>query len=63
MMKDKSAGFPVRLVLHRHDERLIRRFLIEIRPSLGFWIEITTSFFNRALTLHIVTRNPIKVTV
>jgi hypothetical protein len=36
MMKDKSGEYPVRLVLHKRDERQIRRFLIEISPSSGF---------------------------
>jgi hypothetical protein len=32
-MKDKSGEFPVRLVLHKRDERQIRRIPSEISPS------------------------------
>jgi hypothetical protein len=34
-MKDKSGEFLVRLGLHKHDERQIRRSLIEISTSSG----------------------------
>jgi hypothetical protein len=32
-MKDKTGKFLVRLVLHKHDERQIRRISSEISPS------------------------------
>jgi hypothetical protein len=32
-MKDKSVEFPMRLVLHKYDERLIKRVPREISPS------------------------------
>jgi hypothetical protein len=35
-MKDKSGEFPEGLVLHKHDERQIRRVPREISPSYGF---------------------------
>jgi hypothetical protein len=30
MMKDKSGEFSVRLVLYKHDERQVRRFLMSL---------------------------------
>jgi hypothetical protein len=46
-MKDKSGVLPVRLVLHKHDERHIRKFHIEISPSSGLREKKSTSVLTK----------------
>jgi hypothetical protein len=47
-MKDKSREFPMRLVLHKHDERQIRRNPLRLVLHKNFW-EKNNIFLNKAI--------------